>query len=326
MKAMLGARGLACLGGYGQTRSQVAVWAAIVVVLAVAGVCAPGFLTANHLLDVARQVASLAIVTVGQVFVITAGGIDLSNGMVMTLITVVAADLLHGQNTYTVPVVLLCLGIGLAVGLFNGFLVTKLRIQPLIGTLGTYGILQGTAYVYCAGAPKGSISPSLKTLGNGYALGIPLPVILALVIVVLGYLVLNRTTFGRALFATGANPRTARLSGIAIDRTIILAYVVSGLTAAAAGLVVAGYIGIGSLSAGNDFNLNSVAAAVIGGTTLVGGIGSVSGGAAAALFLGLLVSLLRFLGLSYSTQLIVQGGILAAAVLAQSRATRGGGL
>ena len=163
-------------------------------------------------------------------------------------------------------------------------------------------------------------------MGNGYALGIPLPVIVALVIVLLGYLVLNRTTFGRALFATGANPRTARLSGIAIDRTIILAYVVSGLTAAAAGLVVAGYIGIGSLSAGNDFNLNSVAAAVIGGTTLVGGIGSVSGGAAAALFLGLLVSLLRFLGLSYSTQLIVQGGILAAAVLAQSRATRGGGL
>jgi ribose transport system permease protein len=325
MKWLSSIQGFGRLRGYGQARAQIAVWAAILSELLVAGVSAPGFLTANHLLDVARQVASLAIVTVGQVFVITTGGIDLSNGMVMTLITVVAADLLNGQDTYVIPVVLLCLALGLLVGLVNGLLVTKLRIQPLIGTLGTYGILQGSAYVYCEGAPKGSISPSLQTLGNGYALGIPLPVIIALAIVALGYLVLNRTVFGRALFATGANARTARLSGVAVDRTVILAYVVSGLTAAAAGLVVAGYIGIGSLSAGTDFNLNSVAAAVIGGTTLAGGIGSVSGGAAAALFLGLLVSLLRFLGLSYSTQLIVQGGILAAAVLAQSRATRGGG-
>jgi ribose transport system permease protein len=323
MKLPLNIKELLRLGRYGQARAQIAVWGAIALVLLVAGVSAPGFLTASHLLDVARQVASLAIVTVGQVFVITTGGIDLSNGMVMTLITVVAADLLNGADTYVVPVVLLCLAIGLVVGLFNGLLVTKLRIQPLIGTLGTYGILQGAAYVYCEGAPKGSISRSLTVLGNGYALGIPLPVIIALVIVVLGYLVLNRTTYGRALFATGANARTARLSGVAVNRTIVLAYIVSGLMAAVSGLVVAGYIGVGSLTAGNDFNLNSVAAAVIGGTTLIGGIGSVSGGAAAALFLGLLVSLLRFLGLSYSTQLIVQGGILAVAVLAQSRTATG---
>lgn len=303
-----------------QDRSQWAVWLAIAVVLALAGVAAPGFLGADHLLNVARQVASLAIVTAGQVFVITTGGIDLSNGMVMTLITVLCANLLGGHDTYIVPVVLLCLLIGVVVGVFNGLLVTKLRIQPLIGTLGTYGILRGAAYVYTGGAPKGEASPALKALGNGHVHTVPLAVLFALAVIVISHVLLNRTIFGRALFATGANRRAAALSGIAVDRVVMLAYVASGLTAAAAGLVVAGYIGVGSLSAGNDYNLNSVAAAVIGGTTLAGGIGSVTGGAVAALFLGLLVSLLRFLGLSYSTQIIVQGAILAAAVLAQSRA------
>jgi ribose transport system permease protein len=300
-------------------QSQFAVWIAIAAVLLLAGLAAPGFLEVDHLLNVARQVSSLAIITVGQVFVLATGGLDLSNGMVITLVTVLSATLLDGRETYLLPVVLLCLSLGVGVGLFNGLLVTKLRIPPLIGTLGTYGILRGAAYVYTSGAPKGSAPESLKTLGNGYLGIVPLSVLCALVFVALGALLLNRTTFGRRLFVVGANRRTAHLSGIAVDRTIILAYVISGFTAACAGLVVTGYIGVGSLSAGNDYNLNSVAAAVIGGTALVGGAGSIVGAAAGALFLGLVVSLLRFLGLSYSAQLIVQGAILAFAVLAQSR-------
>jgi ribose transport system permease protein len=298
---------------------QLAVWGAIAVVLLLAGVVAPGFLEVSHLLNVARQVSSLAIITTGQVFVVATGGIDLSNGMVITLLTVIAATLLDGRDTYLVPVILLCLSIGIGVGLINGLLVTKLRIPPLIGTLGTFGILRGIAYVYTSGAPKGAAPESLKMLGNGHLGIIPLAVICAALFVLLGATLLNKTTFGRRLFVIGANRRTAYLSGIRVDRTIILAYMFSGFSAAVAGLIIAGYIGVGSLSAGNDYNLNSVAAAVIGGTALIGGTGSVTGGAAGALFLGLVVSLLRFLGLSYNAQLIVQGVILAFAVFAQTQ-------
>jgi ribose transport system permease protein len=298
---------------------QFAVWGAIAVVLLLAGVLAPGFLEMGHLLNVARQVSSLAIITTGQVFVVATGGIDLSNGMIITLVTVIAATLLDGQDTWLLPVVLLCLSIGVGVGLLNGLLVTRLRIPPLIGTLGMFGILRGIAYVYTSGAPKGAAPASLKLLGNGHLGVIPLAVICAAVFVLLGSVFLNRTTFGRRLFVIGANRRTAYLSGIHVDRTIVVAYMVSGFSAAVAGLIVAGYIGVGSLSAGNDYNLNSIAAAVIGGTALIGGTGSVTGGAAGALFLGLVVSLLRFLGLSYNAQLIVQGVILAFAVFAQTQ-------
>ena len=298
---------------------QLAVWGAIAVVLLLAGVLAPGFLEMGHLLNVARQVSSLAIITTGQVFVVATGGIDLSNGMVITLVTVIAATLLDGRDTYLVPVILFCLSIGIGVGLINGLLVTKLRIPPLIGTLGTFGILRGIAYVYTSGAPKGSAPESLKMLGNGHLGIIPLAVICAALFVLLGAVLLNKTTFGRRLFVIGANRRTAYLSGIRVDRTTILAYMFSGFSAAVAGLIITGYIGVGSLSAGNDYNLNSIAAAVIGGTALIGGTGSVTGGAAGALFLGLVVSLLRFLGLSYNAQLIVQGVILAFAVFAQTQ-------
>lgn len=301
-------------------RLQFAVLGAIAGVLLLASIVAPGFLEVGHLLNVARQVSSLAIVTTGQVFVIATGGLDLSNGMVITLVTVVSATLLDGQDTYLVPVILLCLSIGVGVGLVNGLLVTKLRIPPLIGTLGMFGILRGIAYVYTSGAPKGAAPESLKMLGNGHLGIIPLAVICAAIFVPLGAAFLNKTTFGRRLFVIGANRRTAYLSGIRVDRTIILAYMFSGFSAAVAGLIVAGYIGVGSLSAGNDYNMNSIAAAVIGGTALIGGTGSVTGGAAGALFLGLVVSLLRFLGLSYSAQLIVQGVILAFAVFAQTQA------
>jgi ribose transport system permease protein len=303
-------------------RGQLGVWVTIAAVLLLAGMVAPGFLGVDHLLNVARQVSSLAIVTIGQVFVIVTGGIDLSNGMVITLVTVLSATLLDGQDSNIVPVLLLCLLIGAVVGLFNGLVVTKLRVPPLIGTLGVYGILRGIAYVYTNGAPKGSAPASLKTLGNGHIGDVPIAVIYALAFIVLGSIVLNKTTYGRRLYIVGANARAAHLSGVAVGRCITIAYVVSGFLAAAAGLVVAGYIGVGSLSAGNDYNLNSVAAAVIGGTALAGGTGSVAGGAAGALLLGLIVSLLRFLGVPYGAQLAVQGCILAFAVLAQARSTR----
>ena len=298
------------------------VWIAIAVLLAIAGLVSQNFVTGDHLLNVARQASALAFVTVGQVFVILTGGLDLSNGAVITLVSVVASLLLDGSDQYIVPVVLLCLAIGAGVGLFNGFMVARLGIPPLIGTLGTFGILKGVAYVLTDGAPKGSLPPSFHALGNGAIAGFPISTLAALVFVALGAILLSRTLFGRQLVFVGANPRAAGLSGVPVARIVMLAYVFSGVSAALAGIVAVGYTGVGSLSLGEGYNLDSITAAVIGGTALTGGSGSVVGGAAGVFFLALLTSFLRFLGLSYSGQLVVQGAILAAAVILQARAFR----
>lgn len=299
-----------------------AVWVAIAALLAVASIASDNFVSSQHLINVARHAAALCIVTVGQVFVILTGGLDLSNGAVITLVSVVASHLLNGSDQYLVPVVLLCLAIGAGVGLFNGLIVAKLGIPPLIGTLGTFGILNGAAYVLTDGAPKGGIPESIRFVGNGTVAGFPVSTLCAIAFVILGAFILNRSMFGRQLVFLGANKSAARLSGVPVARVIIFAYVFSGLSAACAGILAVGYTGVGSLSLGDGYNLNSITAAVIGGTSLAGGSGSVVGGAAGVFFLALLTSFLRFLGLSYSGQLIVQGAILAAAVILQARVFR----
>lgn len=299
-----------------------AVWLGIAVLMVIAFFVSDSFVTGSHLLNVARQASALAIATVGQVFVIMTGGLDLSNGAVITLISVVASLMLNGSDQFIIPVIIACLSIGAFVGLLNGLMVAKLGIPPLIGTLGMFGILKGIAYVLTDGAPKGAISASVRHLGNGTLAGFPISTLAALAFIAVGGFLLARTIFGRQLAFLGANSSAARLSGVPVSRIIILAYVFSGLSAAFAGLVAVGYTGVGSLSLGEGYNLNSITAAVIGGTSLSGGAGSVVGGAGGVFFLSLLTSLLRFLGLSYSGQLIVQGAILAAAVILQARVFR----
>jgi ribose transport system permease protein len=298
------------------------IWIVIVIILLLTPLVSVGFLDPTHLLNVARKASGLGIVAVGQTLVILTGGLDLSNGMVITVVDVVAATILNGTDTLLVPVVLLCLAIGVVVGLANGLLVTKLKVPPLVGTLGMFGILKGIAYVYTNGAPKGNISPSLRLIGSGLVGQVPITVFVWVGITILGVIVLRKTIFGRHLYAVGGNRQAARLSGVRVNRVIVMAYVSSSLLAAVAGLVLAGYIGTGSLGLGDGYNLNSIAAVVVGGTAFSGGVGTVIGSAGGSLFLAIVFSLLRFLGLSYSNQLVVQGAILAFAIYAHSRTQR----
>jgi len=302
--------------------SSVIIWIVIVFLLLFARIASAAFLSPVHMLNVARQASGLGIVTLGQTIVILTGGIDLSNGMVITLVDVVAATILNGKDTLLVPVILLSLAIGISVGLINGLLIAKAKIPPLIGTLGMFGILKGTAYVFTKGAPKGDIPPSLNFVGSGFIGPIPTQVFFWVGITILAIVVMNSTPFGRQIYAVGGNPKAARLSGVKIERVIILAYVISSTLAAIAGLILAGYIGTGSLSLGEGYNLNSVAAAVVGGTAFSGGSGTILGSTGGALFLAILISLLRFLGLPYSNQLMVQGAILAIAIYFQSRSNQ----
>ncbi len=301
------------------TNPSIMIWILIALLLVTGRLISASFWNVTHLLNMLRQASGLGILTLGQTMVILTGGIDLSNGMVITLVDVLAAGILNGKDTLLFPVILLALGIGAAVGLTNGLLVTKVKIPPLVCTLGMFGILQGLAYLYTGGAPKGDIPASLGFIGEGFIGPIPTQVFFLFGFVILIYLMVNRTPFGRKIFAVGGNKNAAYLSGVKTDNVIILVYIISSVLAALTGLILAGYIGTGSLAIGNDYNFNSVAAAVVGGTAFSGGIGSIIGGTGGALFLAILISLLRFMGLPYSNQLMVQGAILAIAIYAQTR-------
>ncbi len=300
------------------------VWIAVVLLLVVARFVSSSFWEVSHLLNVARQASALGILAIGQTYVLITGGIDLSNAMVVTLVNVVAATMLRGSDESLAPTLVLCLGIGLAAGLANGLLVTRLKVPPLVVTLGMFSILQGTAYVYTNGTPKGEISPALEFVGTGFVGPIPTAVLFWVGFTILAALILQRTVYGRQLYAVGGNEKASRLSGIHTSRVTILAYVISGFLAAVAGLILSGYIGTGSLTIGDGRNMDSIAAAVVGGTALSGGSGSVMGTAGGALFLALLFSFLRFIGWPYTIQLMMQGVILAVAVYLHVRSQRAG--
>jgi ribose transport system permease protein len=301
------------------SNSSARIWIITAALLIFARFISASFWDPTHLLNVIRQASGLGILTLGQTLVILTGGIDLSNGMVVTLVDVLAAGILDGKNTLLLPVILLALGLGAIIGLINGLLITKVRIPPLICTLGMFGILKGLAYLYTAGAPKGDIPSILNFVGEGFIGPIPTQVFFLVGIFFIIYVLVHRTPFGRKIYAVGGNQRAARLGGVSIDRIIISVYMVSSILAALAGLILAGYIGTGSLKIGDGYNFNSVAAAVVGGTMFSGGVGSIVGGLGGALFLAILISLLRFLGLPYENQLMVQGVILIIAIYAQTR-------
>lgn len=305
-----------------QLQASAIIWLAVAALLILSYLVSPNFVDASHLLNVARQASALGVLAIGQTYVLITGGIDLSNGMMITLVNVIAATLLKGSDQNLGWIVLLCLGIGMALGLVNGVLITRLKAPPLVVTLGMFSVVRGLAYVYTQGAPKGDVSPGLEFVGAGFVGPIPTAIFVWIGCTILGVILLNRTVFGRQLFAVGGNDRAARLSGVHTQRMTILAYVLSGLAAAIAGLLLTGYIGTGSMTIGDGMNLNSVAAAVVGGTVLAGGVGSVTGTAGGALFLTLLFSFLRFINLPYSSQLMVEGVILAVAAYAQLRARR----
>jgi ribose/xylose/arabinose/galactoside ABC-type transport system permease subunit len=242
--------------------------------------------------------------------------------MVITLVNVVAATMLRGSDESLGVTVLVCLVIGVVTGVVNGSLITKLKVPPLVVTLGMFSILKGIAYVYTNGSPKGEISPALEFVGTGFVGPIPTAVIFWVALTLVGIFILRRTVYGRQLFAVGGNEKASRLSGIRTNLVVIGAYVISGISAVIAGLILSGYVGTGMMTIGDGRELDSIAAAVVGGTALSGGSGSVVGTAGGALFLSLLFSFLRSIGLPYTIQLMAQGLILAVAVYLHVRSTR----
>lgn len=289
-------------------------WALLVLVLG--GVAlVPEFRTLSNLANIVDQTAALAVLACGHAFVIAGGLIDLSVGQLVGLITVLSCLLYEAFPGFGVAVVAACLTLAALVGLVNGELINRLRMPPLILTFGMLSILQGAIFVL-TDRSVGQPPPFIAFLGNGRLFGIPASLLLVALVAVLAWYALQRSLFGWHLLATGNSADSARKAGLNLAALTRIAYVVSGLAAGLAGLVVAGRLGTGFPNAGNGFELDSIVAVVLGGTPLKGGRVSVIGILGAVLFLGVLSNLLNLLEVPAFTQILVKGLIVIAAILA----------
>lgn len=296
-----------------------AILATLLVLLAVRQ---PGFLSPPSLTSFLGRSAPIILLAAGQYFVIVAGEFDLSVGSLVTAQVVVAARLIDSEPSRTWPVVLLLLVFGAGVGLVNGVVTTRLRVPSFISTLGMLLILVGAVYLWSDGAPKGGLSEGFRRFGRQAIEDVPLvgriPYALLVLLVVAGAAVLlTRSDFGRTLVAVGGNPRTAALSGVLVGRAKTIAFVVSGLAAAVAAILIGGYSGV-SFQAGAGLEFASITAVVLGGVALGGGRGSVAGAMLGALTLETLFTLMNFYGVSGALRSTVQGAIILLAVAVTS--------
>ena len=292
------------------------VWAAVGVLAAVATILSPAFLRTRNILNVLRQASVLGIISIGQTMVLLSGGADLSESTVMTLSAVVAFQLLGGRNEMIAPVLLMCVVIGGLVGLFNGIMVSRVRVPPFLMTLGTRTIVLGLGLVFTRGAPQGFITPLFReVLGRTYVLGIPGQILIWATVVLLGWIILNRTVFGRRLYAVGGNRKAARQAGIRVDRVLMSAYVISGVLAAFGGLVLGARSGNADNAMGTGYELNAVAASVIGGASFSGGRGGVAGTVGGVLLMTVLQNVLNLLGVNPDVYYVAMGVVIIAAVV-----------
>ena len=271
------------------------------------------FLTANNLSNVARQVSINAIIAVGMTCAILTGGIDLSVGAVMALAATVTAGLMAG-GLGPVPAVLVGLVIGIVIGAGNGAFVAFAKMPPIIVTLATMGMARGLGLIYTGGYPISGLPDGFAVLGRGELFGIQIPILIMLGTYVLAYVLLHHTPIGRYIYAIGGNEEAARLSGIRVARYKLLVYTLSGLSAALAGIVLASRLMSGQPNAGLGFELDAIAAVVMGGTAISGGRGAIIGTLIGAMLLGILNNGLNLMGVSPYVQNVVKGAIILLAI------------
>jgi len=302
----------------------------VVVIGGVLAVCSPYFRTWQNLSNIIRQHSQIIIMAIGMTFVIASGGIDLSIGSMMALAGICGTFLMSVGVPIVVAVLAGCLG-GLVCGLLNGLLISRLKISAFIATLGTMQVFRGLVLVITKGLPvdKG-IPRSFGNLRNGNVFGvIPIPLVLILVVAVIASLILRYTRLGRYSYAIGSNAEAARHSGIRVGTYLLLIYAVSGFLTGLAGMVEFSSLVSGQPTAGEGYELKVIAAVVIGGGSLMGGEGTVSGTIAGALLMALLLNGCTLLRISDYVQKIVIGALIVLAVAfdqLRRRKIEGGGL
>ncbi|MGH2869335.1 MAG: ABC transporter permease [Solirubrobacteraceae bacterium] len=276
-------------------------------------IVSPYFLTSTNISAIFVQMSVIAIITVGETMVIITAGIDLSVSTVVALSGVMASMLVANDGMGTGLGMVIGVLVGGGVGLINGLLITAVRLPPFIATLGTLSAVGGVALLVTNGQPIAAPT-SFDVLGDGHIGPIPVPIVIMVLVAAAGWFVLARTTLGRSAYAIGSNYETARLSGIRVNRVLTSVYVIQGLLAGLGGVIVASRVVTGDPSAGTNYNLDAIAAAVIGGASLFGGEGSVIGGLIGALLMELISNGSDLLNISNFWQDVILGVVIIAAV------------
>ncbi|HEX8627829.1 MAG TPA: ABC transporter permease [Catenuloplanes sp.] len=321
------ARRLSILNGIFELRAFIALGVLIVVF----GVLSESFLTVPNIITMTKHVAINGVIALGMLLVILKGGIDLSVGSTLGLSAVIAGELLQGVNLgfadmIAYPpvwaVIVLCVSVGMAVGAINGLLITRFKVAPFIATLGMLYVARGLALLISGGTtyPKLGGQPDLGNtgfgfLGSGRPLGLPTSIWLMAILAIAVTLLLTRSPFGRWLYATGGNERAAELSGVPVRRVKTIVYVVSGACAAIAGVIIASELTSAAPQLGETYELNAIAAVVIGGAALSGGRGTVRGTLVGAFVIGFLADGLVILGVSTFWQILIKGAVIILAVM-----------
>lgn len=286
-------------------------------------IISPPFRTASNLLSVAKNFSAYAIAGIGVTLVIITGGIDLSIGSIFGFSGVIATMGMVNFNLPVFPAVLLGLIVGTLLGLINGLFIVKMHLPPFIATLGMLSIARSMCYIITEGYPVVGVLPGFLFLGQGSILKVPTPIWLMAIIAIIFSIFLNKTITGRRIYALGGNEEATKISGINTDRLKIMVYAVGGCMYAFAGIITASKLGIGQPTAGNGYELDAIAAVVIGGASLTGGVGTVAGTVIGAAIMGILRNALVLLSIkSHWQQFVIGLVIIIAVILDQLRNTK----
>ncbi|MGL6154460.1 MAG: ribose ABC transporter permease [Cetobacterium sp.] len=276
----------------------------------------PRFLSFMNILNVLRQTSVNSVIAIGMTLVILTGGIDLSVGSILAISGALCAGMM-AMGINSVVAIILSLVAGFLFGVLNGVLVSKGKLQPFIVTLVTMTLLRGATLVYTDGKPIPVRDGGFlfENIGEGYLFNIPIPIYIMVLLFVAGYFVLNHTKFGRYIYAIGGNEEATKLSGINTDKIKILVYGISGILSALAGIIITSRLWSAQPTAGSGYELDAIAAVVLGGTSLAGGVGRITGTALGAIIIGVLGNALNLLDVSSYYQMMIKAIVILAAVL-----------
>lgn len=290
----------------------------LVIVLVAAVIVAPEFFATSNLTNLSRQAAILAVVAAGQTLVLLVRGVDLSVGATITLSMVIVARVSQGDDSRLLLAIGVALLAGLIIGSINAFLVVVRRVPPFVATIATTVLILGVQTAWTQGVPGGSVPAALSIVGTDRWFGLPSPTVIAVALLIVLALVLSKSVWGKWIYATGGNPEAARVSGVPTAAVTASAYVVCALLAVVAALLLGGYIGYVDAYLGLGYDLDSIAAAVIGGTSFAGGVGGIGRSAIGAIIIAAALNMIVLSGAEEWLQLVVKGTIIAVAVAVQT--------
>lgn len=288
----------------------------LIMLIIIVSVLNPSFLEPLNILNLLRQVAINALIAFGMTFVILTGGIDLSVGAILALSSALTAGMIVSGVDPILAILIGCI-LGAVMGMVNGLLITKGKMAPFIATLATMTAFRGLTLVYTKGNPITGLGDNqlFQLFGRGYFLGIPVPAITMIITFAILFIILHKTPFGRKTYAIGGNEKASLISGIKVDKVKVMIYGLSGLLAALAGAILTSRLNSAQPTAGTSYELDAIAAVVLGGTSLSGGKGRIFGTLIGALIIGTLNNGLNLLGVSSFYQMVVKGIVIIIAVL-----------